>query len=91
MVHQYVRYNDHGLIIRVNFMVKCVCVGFRSNGFVTKTQPFPMDGHYRTDITSGVGHPRSNSVMPLMLCMVAVQWLGHRHCIIGPSGQHQPC
>jgi hypothetical protein len=20
-------------------------------------QPFPMDGHYRTDVISGVGHP----------------------------------
>ena len=38
-------------------MVKCVCVGFGSNGFVTKTQSFPMDGHYRTDIISGVGSP----------------------------------
>jgi hypothetical protein len=50
-----------------------VCVlyrGFGSNGFVTKVQPFPMDGHYKMDIISGVGHPRLDSVMPLVLCMV---------------------
>ena len=30
-----------------------------------------MGGHYRTYITSGVGHPRSNSIVLLVLCMVA--------------------
>jgi hypothetical protein len=64
------QYNGHGLTIWVNFMVKCVCVGFASNGFVTKTQSFPMDGHYRTDVIRGVGHPRSDSVVPLVLRMV---------------------
>ena len=58
------------LIIWVNFMVKCVCVGFGYNDFVTKIQPFPMDGHYRTYVISGMGHPRSNSIVPLVLCMV---------------------
>jgi hypothetical protein len=50
-------------------MVNVVCVwgGFGSNGFVIKMQPFPMDGHYRTDIISSVGHPRSDSVVPLVL------------------------
>jgi hypothetical protein len=47
-----------------------VCVGFGSNGFVTKTQPFPMNGHYRTDVISGVGHPRLDSIMPLVSCTV---------------------
>jgi hypothetical protein len=72
MVYLYVLYNGHELIIRVSFIVKCVCVwaGFGSNGFVTKAQPFPMDGHYRTDIISSVGHPRSDSVVPLVLCKV---------------------
>jgi hypothetical protein len=42
--------------------------GFGSNGFVTKMQPFPMDGHYRTDVISGVGHLRSDSIVPLVLC-----------------------
>jgi hypothetical protein len=52
-------------------MVKCMCVlygGFGSNGFVTKVQQFLMVGHYRTNIISSVGHPRSDSVMPLVLC-----------------------
>ena len=48
----------------------CVERGFGSNGFVTKMQAFLMDGHYRTDVISGVGHPRSDSVMPLVLRMV---------------------
>jgi hypothetical protein len=30
-------------------------------------QPFPMDGHYRMDVISGVGHPRSDLVVPLVL------------------------
>jgi hypothetical protein len=38
---------------------------------MTKVQPFAMDGHYRTDIISGVGHPRSDSVVPLVSCVVA--------------------
>jgi hypothetical protein len=45
----------------------CACGGFGSNGFVTKMQPFPMDGHYRTDVISGVGHLRLDSVVPLVL------------------------
>ena len=53
-------------------MVKCVYVGFGSNGFVTEVQPFPMDGHYRTGIITGVGHPRLDSVVPLMLYTVAM-------------------
>jgi hypothetical protein len=50
--------------------------GFGSNGFVTKVQLFPMDGHYRTNIISGVGHPRSDSVVPLMLFVVACNGWG---------------
>jgi hypothetical protein len=37
---------------------------------VTKVQSFPMDGHYRTNIISGVGHPRLDSVVPLVLCTI---------------------
>ena len=49
----------------------CVCYmrGFGYNGCVTMVQPFPMNGHYKTGIISGVGYPRSDSVVPLMLCM----------------------
>jgi hypothetical protein len=56
-----------------------VCVGgggFGSNGFVTKMQSFPMDGHYRTNIISGVGHLKSNSVMPLVLRTVCCVMVG---------------
>jgi hypothetical protein len=55
-------------------------------------QPFPMDGHYRTDVISDVGHPGLNSVVSLVLCTVCfVQLLGHWHCTTGPSGQCQSC
>ena len=45
--------------------------GFGSNGFVIKVQQFSIVGHYRKNIISGVGHPMSDSVMLLVLCMVA--------------------
>jgi hypothetical protein len=68
MVHRYVLYNGHRLIIHISFMVNvCVCEGFGSNGFVIKMQPFPIDGHYRTDVISGVGHPKSDSIVSLVL------------------------
>ena len=35
-----------------------------------------MGNQYRTNIISGVGHPRSNSVVPLVLCMVAFNGWG---------------
>ena len=52
-------------------MVKCVCyISLESNGcFVTGAAL--MGGHYRTYVISGVGHPRLDSVMPLVLWMVA--------------------
>jgi uncharacterized membrane protein len=28
------------------------------------------DSHYKTDIISSVGHPRTNSVVPLVLCTI---------------------
>ena len=61
-------------------MVKCACVDFGSNSFMTKTEPFPMDGHYSTNIINGVSHSRSDSVVPLVLYTVVVQWLGHQRC-----------
>jgi hypothetical protein len=50
--------------------------GFESNGFVTKVQTFPMDDHYKMDIISGVGHLRSDSVMPLVLYKVVCNGWG---------------
>ena len=35
-----------------------------------------MGGHYRINIVSGVGHLRSNSVVPLVLCTVACNGWG---------------
>ena len=70
MAHQYVRDNGHGLTIHVNFMVKYVChMGLGSNGCFMVDAAL-MSGHYKTDIISGVGHPRSNSVVLLVLCMI---------------------
>jgi hypothetical protein len=43
-----------------------VCRGFGSNDFMTN-DAFPMDGYYKTDVISGVGHPRSDSVVLLVL------------------------
>jgi hypothetical protein len=65
----------------------CVCVwgaggggggegGSESNGFVTKMQPFPMDNHFRTNVICGVGRPRSDSVMPLVLHTVCYAMAG---------------
>jgi hypothetical protein len=71
MIHQYVRDNSYGLTIHINFMVKCVCytgIGF-NGGFVADIAL--TGGHYRMDIISRVGHPRSDSVVPLVLCTVA--------------------
>ena len=71
MVHLYVWDNGHGLTIHVNFMVKCMYyMSLGSNAcFVIGT--FLMDGHYRIDIISGVGHSRSDLVVSLMLCTIA--------------------
>jgi hypothetical protein len=90
MVHRYVQYNGHGLIIHVNFMVKCVYMGYGSNDFVTKARPFPTDGHYRTDIINDVGHSRLDSIVPLVLFTVAMQYPGHWYCTTDPLGQRQP-
>jgi hypothetical protein len=53
-----------------------MCMGFGSNAFVTKVQPFPIDGHYRMDIIKGVGHLRLDSVVPQVLYMIAYNGWG---------------
>jgi hypothetical protein len=50
---------------------------FGSNDFVTKMQSFPMDGHYRTDVISGVGHLRLDLVVLLVLCTICCAMVGH--------------
>jgi hypothetical protein len=59
------------LLYRLNDMVKYVYyMGPGSNScFVTGVAL--MGGHYRTDIINGIGYPRSDSVLPLVLCTVA--------------------
>ena len=71
----------------------CACVGTLDPMVLwPMMQPFPMDGHFRRDVISSVGHLRLDSVVPLVLHMVCfVQWLGHWHCTTDPSGQRQPC
>jgi hypothetical protein len=71
MVHQYVWDNGHRLTIHVSFMVKCVCyMGLGSNGcFMTGATL--MGGYYMTNIISGMGHPRLDSVVLLVLYLVA--------------------
>jgi hypothetical protein len=59
------------LLYRLNDMVKCVCyIGLESKGCFM-TDATLISNHYRTNIISGVGHPRSNSIVPLELCTIA--------------------
>jgi hypothetical protein len=59
-----------GLLYRLDDMVKCVCyMGLGSNGCFMAGVAL-MGGHYRMDIISSVGHPRSDLVVPLVLCTV---------------------
>ena len=59
------------LLYRLNVIVKCVCyMGLGFDGcFVTGAAL--MGSHYMTYIISGVGHLMSNSVVPLVLWIVA--------------------
>jgi hypothetical protein len=49
-----------GLLCKLTLWSVCVCVGGGGrvgfNGFVIKTQSFPMHGHYWMDVISSVGH-----------------------------------
>jgi hypothetical protein len=53
-------------------------------------QPFPIDGHYRTHVISGVGYPRSDSVVQLVLSTVQCAMAGHWHYTAGPLRQRYP-
>jgi hypothetical protein len=60
-----------GLLYKLNNMVKCVCyIDFGPNGYFM-TDIALMDHHYRMYIISGMGHPRSNSVMLLVLWTIS--------------------
>jgi hypothetical protein len=56
--------------------------------FVTGTAL--MGGHYKTDIISGVGHLRSDSVVLLMLCMVACNGWGTSIVLQVPQDNANP-
>jgi hypothetical protein len=70
--------NGYGLTIYVSFMVKCVCYTglwihwFRDPGATI------LNGSVTIGRTSlvGVGHSRSNSIVPLMLCTVCCAMIG---------------
>jgi hypothetical protein len=63
---------------------------FGSNGIVTKAQSFLMDGHYRTDIISSVGYPRSDSVVLLVLCTIACNICGTSIVLQVPQNSVNP-
>jgi hypothetical protein len=59
------------LIYELYDMIKCVSyMSLGSNGCFMASAAL-TDNHYKTYIISNVGHPRSDSVVPLVLCMVA--------------------
>ena len=71
MAHWYVWDNSHGQTIYVNSMVKCVhYMDLRSNDSFMAGAAL-TGGHYMTNIISGVGETRSNSVVPPVFCTVA--------------------
>jgi hypothetical protein len=60
-----------GLLYRLDDMVNCVCyMGLESNGNFIAGAAF-MGSYYRTYIISGMSYPRLDSVVPLVLCIVA--------------------
>jgi hypothetical protein len=78
------------LLYRLHTMIKSVCMGFGSNGFVTKAQSFTMDGRYKMDIITWCGPPEVglDCVTNVMYCNV--QWLWHRRCILVPRDSANP-
>jgi hypothetical protein len=64
--------NSHELTIHVNFMIKCVCyTGFWIYWFRDLGATIPNDSVTigQTSLV-GVGHSKSDSIVPLMLCTV---------------------
>ena len=64
--------NGHELTIHVRFMVKCVCyMGLWIHWFHDPSVTIP-NGSVTIERTSlvSMGHLRSDSIVPLMLCMV---------------------
>jgi hypothetical protein len=78
------------LLYKLHTMVKYVCVSFRSNGFVTKMQSFPMDGYYKIDIITRCGSPEVRLDHIANVMYGNVQWLGYWHCILVPRDSANP-
>jgi hypothetical protein len=75
MVHRYVWDNGHRLTIQVNFMVKCMW-GLWIQWFHDQAHYSLIDGYYKTYIINGVGHPRLDLVVPLVLYTIAFNMRG---------------
>jgi hypothetical protein len=80
------QYNGHGLIIYVSFMVKCVCDIWALDPMVVRGR----HSHYRIGIIRGVGHPRLDSVVPLVLCTVACNIRGTSIILQVPQDNANP-
>jgi hypothetical protein len=85
--------NGHGLTIHVSFMVKCVCYTglwihwFRDPGAIIFNDLVTI----RQMSLVGVGHSRSDSIMPLILYTVCCTMAEVLALYYRSSGQHQPC
>jgi hypothetical protein len=80
--------NGHGLTIHVSFMVKCVCyMGLWIHWFRDRSATIP-NGSVTIGrmLLVGVGHSRSDLIVPLMLCTVYCAIARALHCTIGLSG-----
>jgi hypothetical protein len=84
--------NGHGLTIHVSFMVKYVYyIGLRNYWFCDQGATIP-NGSVTIRHTSlvGVGHSRSDSIVPLMLRMVCCAMVGALALYFKFLGQYQP-
>jgi hypothetical protein len=70
-----------GLLYGLYDMVKCVCyMSLGSNGCFMADAAV-TGGHYRINIINGVDYLRSDSIMLLLVCMVAYNIRGTGICI----------
>jgi hypothetical protein len=84
--------NGHGLTIHVSFMVKYVCyIGLRNYWFRDQGATIP-NGFVTIRHTSlvGVGHSRSNSIVPLILRTVCCVMVGALALYFKSLRQYQP-
>jgi hypothetical protein len=85
--------NGHELTIHASFIVKCVCyIGLWIHWFRDHSTTIP-NGLVTIGRTSlvGVGHSKSDSIVPLMLRTVCYAMDRVLTLYYMSSGQHQPC